>query len=186
VLADWSRRAGALGVAVDGQATANGFGRRRRGAGRDGAQRAVRGSKMNLETTAGAFPWLSMGRYGAMMLGARLGPASTAPEWRGQPPASGLSLLCTSPYTASTIGAFDKLRTTGQQHSFWVPACSRFRLRVDAATTIASLRPHHQFSRQLRTAAPRGASGPGGGPRRGVLASASCPASSPGCDPEIA
>ena len=92
-------------------------------------------STMNLDITRVGFIGWSMGGYGAMLLGARLGPARTA------------GICAVSPalyqsYTASTLGAFDSYDDWTHNTVFGSPALSTIPLRIDCGNDD-QLRPGH-------------------------------------------
>ncbi|HYX99405.1 MAG TPA: alpha/beta hydrolase-fold protein [Mycobacterium sp.] len=109
---------------------------------------------MNLDITRVGFVGWSMGGYGAMLLGARLGPARTA------------GICAVSPalyqsYTASTLGAFDSYDDWTQNTVFGLPALSSIPLRIDCGNDDRFAPATHQFIAQLRTP-PAGGFWPGG------------------------
>jgi len=109
---------------------------------------------MNLDITRVGFIGWSMGGYGAMLLGARLGPARTA------------GICAVSPalyqsYTASTLGAFDSYDDWTQNTVFGLPALSSIPLRIDCGNDDRFAPAAHQFIAQLRTP-PAGGFWPGG------------------------
>src|ERR1700744_4472363 len=111
---------------------------------------------MNLDITRVGFIGWSMGGYGAMLLGARLGPARTA------------GICAVSPalyqsYTASTLGAFDSYDDWTRNSVFGQPALSTIPLRIDGGTADRFAPAPPQFIAQLRTP-PAGGFSPGGGP----------------------
>jgi Putative esterase len=111
-------------------------------------------STMNLDTTRVGFIGWSMGGYGAMLLGARLGPARTA------------GICAVSPalyqsYTASTLGAFDSYDDWTRNTVFGQPALSTIPLRIDCGNDDRFAPATHQFIAQLRTP-PAGGFSPGG------------------------
>ncbi len=111
-------------------------------------------STMNLDITRVGFIGWSMGGYGAMLLGARLGPARTA------------GICAVSPalyqsYTASTLGAFDSYDDWTHNTVFGSPALSTIPLRIDCGNDDQFAPATHQFIAQLRTP-PAGGFWPGG------------------------
>jgi pimeloyl-ACP methyl ester carboxylesterase len=111
-------------------------------------------STMNLDITRVGFIGWSMGGYGAMLLGARLGPARTA------------GICAVSPalyqsYTASTLGAFDSYDDWTHNTVFGLPALSSIPLRIDCGNDDSFAPATYQFIAQLRTP-PAGGFSPGG------------------------
>src|SRR6201996_9464304 len=111
-------------------------------------------STMNLDITRVGFIGWSMGGYGAMLLGARLGPARTA------------GICAVSPalyqsYTASTLGAFDSYDDWTRNTVFGSPALASIPLRIDCGNDDRFAPAAHQFIGQLRTP-PAGGFTPGG------------------------
>ena len=111
-------------------------------------------STMNLDISRVGFIGWSMGGYGAMLLGARLGPARTA------------GICAVSPalyqsYTASTLGAFDSYDDWTHNTVFGSPALSTIPLRIDCGNDDQFAPATHQFIAQLRTP-PAGGFWPGG------------------------
>lgn len=111
-------------------------------------------STMSLDITRVGFLGWSMGGYGAMLLGARLGAARTA------------GICAVSPalyqsYTASTLGAFDSYDDWTHNTVFGLPALSTIPLRIDCGNDDRFAPATHQFIGQLRTQ-PAGGFGPGG------------------------
>jgi enterochelin esterase-like enzyme len=111
-------------------------------------------STMNMDITRVAFIGWSMGAYGAMLLGARLGPARTA------------GICAVSPalyqsYTASTLGAFDSYDDWTHNTVFGLPALSTIPLRIDCGNDDRFAPATHQFIAQLHTP-PAGGFSPGG------------------------
>jgi S-formylglutathione hydrolase FrmB len=111
-------------------------------------------STMGLDTSRIGFMGWSMGGYGAMLLGARLGPARTG------------GICAVSPalyqsYTASTIGAFDSYDDWVKNTVFGLPALSQIPLRIDCGNDDRFCPATHQFIAQLRTP-PAGGFSPGG------------------------
>src|ERR1700749_1524217 len=109
---------------------------------------------MNLDITRVGFIGWSMGGYGAMLLGARLGPARTA------------GICAVSPalyqsYTASTLGAFDSYDDWTHNTVFGLPALSSIPLRIDCGNDARFAPAAHQFTPQLRPP-PAGGFWPGG------------------------
>jgi enterochelin esterase-like enzyme len=111
-------------------------------------------STMNLDISRVGFLGWSMGGYGAMLLGARLGPARTA------------GICAVSPalyqsYTASTLGAFDSYDDWTHNTVFGLPALSTIPLRIDCGNDDRFAPATHQFIAQLHTP-PAGGFWPGG------------------------
>jgi S-formylglutathione hydrolase FrmB len=101
-------------------------------------------STMNLDTSRVGFIGWSMGGYGAMLLGSRLGPARTA------------GICAVSPalyqsYTASTLGAFDSYDDWTRNTVFGLPALSSIPLRIDCGNDDRFAPATYQFIAQLRT-----------------------------------
>jgi pimeloyl-ACP methyl ester carboxylesterase len=101
-------------------------------------------STMNLDIARVGFIGWSMGGYGAMLLGARLGPARTA------------GICAVSPalyqsYTASTLGAFDSYDDWAHNTVFGLPALSSIPLRIDCGNDDPFAPATYQFIAQLRT-----------------------------------
>jgi S-formylglutathione hydrolase FrmB len=95
-----------------------------------------------------------MGGYGAMLLGARLGPARTAGI-------CAISPALYQSYTASTLGAFDSYDDWTHNTVFGSPALSTIPLRIDCGNDDQFAPATHQFISQLRTP-PAGGFAPGG------------------------
>lgn len=96
-----------------------------------------------LDTSRVAFMGWSMGGYGALLLGSRLGPQRTA------------GICAVSPalyqsFTASTRGAFDSYDDWTQNTVFGLPALSSIPLRVDCGTSDRFCPATRQFVAQLR------------------------------------
>jgi dienelactone hydrolase len=111
-------------------------------------------STMGLDTTRVGFLGWSMGGYGALLLGARLGPARCA------------GICAVSPalyqsYTASTLGAFDSYDDWTRNTVFGSPALASIPLRIDCGNDDRFAPATHQFIAQLRTP-PAGGFSPGG------------------------
>jgi S-formylglutathione hydrolase FrmB len=86
----------------------------------------------------------SMGGYGALLLGARLGPQRTAGI-------CAISPALYQSYTASTLGAFDSYEDWTKNTVFGLPALSSIPLRVDCGNSDSFCPATHQFVAQLRT-----------------------------------
>lgn len=111
-------------------------------------------STMSLDITRVGFIGWSMGGYGALLLGARLGPARTA------------GICAVSPalyqsYTASTLGAFDSYDDWTHNTVFGLPALASIPLRIDCGNDDRFAPATHQFIGQLHTP-PAGGFTPGG------------------------
>ena len=96
-----------------------------------------------LDTSRVAFIGWSMGGYGALLLGSRLGPQRTA------------GICAVSPalyqsFTGSTRGAFDSSDDWRQNTVFGLPALSSIPLRVDCGNSDRFAPATHQFIAQLR------------------------------------
>jgi enterochelin esterase-like enzyme len=96
-----------------------------------------------LDTSRVGFIGWSMGGYGALLLGSRLGPQRTA------------GICAVSPalyqsFTGSTRGAFDSCDDWRQNTVFGLPALSSIRLRVDCGNSDRFAPAIHQFVAQLR------------------------------------
>ncbi|MGH3635363.1 alpha/beta hydrolase [Mycobacterium sp.] len=111
-------------------------------------------STMGLDTSRVAFMGWSMGGYGALLLGSRLGPQRTAGICAVSP------ALFTS-YTASTPGAFDSYDDWVRNSVVGLPALSSIPLRVDCGTSDRFYPATRQFVAQLHTP-PSGGFSPGG------------------------
>lgn len=96
----------------------------------------------------------SMGGYGALLLGARLGPARTAGICAISP------ALFTS-FTGSTPGAFDSYDDYVQHSVLGLPALNSIPLRVDCGTSDRFYFATRQFVNQLHQP-PAGSFSPGG------------------------
>ena len=107
-----------------------------------------------LDTSRVAFLGWSMGGYGALLLGARLGPARTAAICAVSP------ALWTS-YAASDPGAFDSYQDWVQHNVWGLPALASIPIRVDCGTGDRFYPSARQFVTQLRTP-PSGGFSPGG------------------------
>jgi S-formylglutathione hydrolase FrmB len=101
-------------------------------------------SSMGFDTSrVGLMGW-SMGGYGAMHLGAKLGPSRVAGICAISP------ALFTS-YTGSTFGSFDSYDDWMQNTVVGVPALSQIPLRVDCGTFDRFYFATRQFVNQLKT-----------------------------------
>jgi enterochelin esterase-like enzyme len=109
---------------------------------------------MGLDTTRIGFIGWSMGGYGALLLGGRLGPARTAGI-------CAISPALYQSYTASTIGAFDSYDDWTKNTVFGMPALSSIPLRVDCGNDDQFSPATHQFVAQLHKP-PAGGFTPGG------------------------
>jgi S-formylglutathione hydrolase FrmB len=97
-----------------------------------------------LDTTRVGFMGWSMGAYGALLLGARLGAQRTAGI-------CAISPALYQSYTASTLGAFDSYEDWTKNTVFGLPALSSIPLRVDCGQDDRFAPATHQFIAQLRT-----------------------------------
>ncbi|MGH3532494.1 MAG: alpha/beta hydrolase [Mycobacterium sp.] len=97
-----------------------------------------------LDTSRVAFMGWSMGGYGALLLGSRLGPGRTAGICAVSP------ALFTS-FTGSTRGAFDSYDDWKQNNVLGLPALESIPLRVDCGTSDRFCPATRQFVAQLRT-----------------------------------
>ncbi|MGA9489619.1 MAG: alpha/beta hydrolase-fold protein [Mycobacterium sp.] len=109
---------------------------------------------MGLDISRIGFLGWSMGGYGAMLLGARLGPARTAGI-------CAISPALYQSYTASTIGAFDSYDDWTKNTVFGLPALSQIPLRIDCGNDDQFSPATHQFIAQLHKP-PAGGFTPGG------------------------
>jgi S-formylglutathione hydrolase FrmB len=96
-----------------------------------------------LDTSRVAFMGWSMGGYGALLLGARLGPARTAGICAVSP------ALWTS-YLAADDGAFDSSADWANNTVFGQPALASIPIRVDCGTGDRFYAAARQFVAQLR------------------------------------
>lgn len=108
----------------------------------------------NLDTSRVGFLGWSMGGYGALLLGARLGPARTA------------AICAVSPalwmsYGATAPGAFDSAEDWSANNVFGLPALSSIPIRVDCGTSDPFYSATKQFVAQLPNP-PAGGFSPGG------------------------
>ncbi len=108
----------------------------------------------NLDTSRVAFMGWSMGGYGALLLGARLGPARTAGICAVSP------ALWTS-YLTTDDGAFDSSADWAANTVFGQPALTSIPIRVDCGTDDRFYAASRQFVAQLRRP-PSGGFSPGG------------------------
>jgi S-formylglutathione hydrolase FrmB len=99
---------------------------------------------MGLDTSRVGFIGWSMGGYGALLLGARLGLQRTAGI-------CAISPALYQSYTASTLGAFDSYEDWTNNSVFGLPALSSIPLRVDCGTSDNFCPATRQFVAQLRT-----------------------------------
>jgi len=98
---------------------------------------------MGMDTSRVGFMGWSMGGYGALRLGAKLGPARTAGICAISP------ALFTS-FTGSTLGAFDSYDDWVQNSVVGLPALSQIPLRVDCGTSDRFCFATRQFVSQLK------------------------------------
>jgi enterochelin esterase-like enzyme len=101
-------------------------------------------SSMGMDTSRVGFMGWSMGGYGALHLGASLGPSRTAGICAISP------ALFTS-FPGSTPGAFDSYDDWVQNSVMGVPALSQIPLRVDCGTFDRFYFATRQFVNQLKT-----------------------------------
>ncbi|KAA1252105.1 esterase family protein [Mycobacterium simiae] len=109
---------------------------------------------MGMDISRVGFLGWSMGGYGALLLGARLGPARTAGICAISP------ALYTS-FTGSAPGAFDSYDDWMQHRVTGLPALSQIPLRVDCGTGDRFYFATREFVSQLKTP-PAGSFSPGG------------------------
>lgn len=95
-----------------------------------------------LDTSRVGFLGWSMGGYGALLLGARLGPARTAGICAVSP------ALWTG-YLPTDDGAFDNYRDWKENSVFGLPALASIPIRVDCGTTDRFYAASRQFVAQL-------------------------------------
>jgi enterochelin esterase-like enzyme len=107
-----------------------------------------------LDTSRVAFMGWSMGGYGALLLGSRLGPQRTAGICAVSP------ALFTS-FAGSTLGSFDSYDDWKKNTVLGIPALASIPLRVDCGTSDKFCPATRQFVAQLRTP-PSGGFSPGG------------------------
>jgi enterochelin esterase-like enzyme len=100
-------------------------------------------SSMGMDTSRVGFMGWSMGGYGALLLGARLGPSRTAGICAISP------ALFTS-FTGSTPGAFDSYDDWVQNGVLGLPALNSIPLRVDCGTSDRFYLATRQFVNQLK------------------------------------
>ena len=111
-------------------------------------------SSMGFDTSRVGFMGWSMGGYGALHLGAKLGPSRTAGICAISP------ALFTS-FTGSTPGAFDSYDDWMQNNVVGLPALAQIPLRVDCGTEDRFYFATRQFVNQLKTS-PAGSFSEGG------------------------
>ena len=111
-------------------------------------------SSQGLDTSRVAFLGWSMGGYGALRLGAWLGPARTAAICAVSP-ALWTSFMATDP------GAFDSVEDWASNTVFGLPALGSIPIRVDCGTSDRFYGSTRQFVAQLRRP-PAGGFWPGG------------------------
>jgi S-formylglutathione hydrolase FrmB len=100
-------------------------------------------STMGMDTSRVGFMGWSMGGYGALHLGAKLGPSRTAGICAVSP------ALFTS-FTGSTPGAFDSYDDWVQNNVVGLPVLSEIPLRVDCGTSDHFYFATRQFVSQLK------------------------------------
>jgi S-formylglutathione hydrolase FrmB len=101
-------------------------------------------ASMGMDTSRVGFMGWSMGGYGALHLGAKLGPARTAGI-------SAISPALFTSFTGSTAGAFDSYDDWVQNSVLGVPALSQIPLRVDCGIFDRFYFATRQFVSQLKT-----------------------------------
>jgi enterochelin esterase-like enzyme len=101
-------------------------------------------SSMGMDTSRVGFLGWSMGGYGALHLGAKLGPSRTAGICAISP------ALFTS-FTGSTLGAFDSYDDWVQNNVVGLPVLSQIPVRVDCGTGDRFYFATRQFVSQLRS-----------------------------------
>jgi enterochelin esterase-like enzyme len=101
-------------------------------------------SSMGMDTSRVGFLGWSMGGYGALHLGAKLGPSRTAGICAISP------ALFTS-FTGSTLGAFDSYDDWVENNVVGLPALSQIPVRVDCGTGDRFYFATRQFVSQLRS-----------------------------------
>lgn len=110
--------------------------------------------EQGLDTSRVAFLGWSMGGYGALLLGSRLGPARTA-AIVAVSPALWLSSGATAP------GAFDGAEDFAANNVFGLPALDAIPIRIDCGNSDPFYRATQEFIAQLATP-PAGGFSPGG------------------------
>jgi S-formylglutathione hydrolase FrmB len=110
--------------------------------------------QQGLDTSRVAFLGWSMGGYGALLLGARLGPARTAAI-------SAVSPALWMSYGAAAPGAFDSADDWSANTVFGLPALASIPIRVDCSNSDPFFSATKQFIAQLPTP-PSGGFSPGG------------------------
>ena len=126
--------------------------------------------EQGLDTSRVGFLGWSMGGYGALLLGARLGPARTAAICAVSP-----ALWMSS--GASAPGAFDGPDDFAANSVFGLPALASIPIRIDCGDADPFARPPDNSSRSCRVRRPAGFARAGTTARSGVR---SCPARSAG------
>lgn len=111
-------------------------------------------TSMGMDTSRVGFMGWSMGGYGALLLGARLGPTRTA------------GICATSPalymtYIGSTPGAFDSVDDWTRNTVFGLPVLNSIPIRVDCGIADRFFFSSSQFVNQLKKK-PAGSFSPGG------------------------
>jgi len=96
-----------------------------------------------MDTSRVGFLGWSMGAYGALHLGAKLGPSRTAGI-------CAISPALFASFTGSTLGAFDSYDDWVQNSVMGVPALSQIPLRVDCGTGDRFCFATRQFVSQLK------------------------------------
>ena len=110
--------------------------------------------EQEIDTSRVGFLGWSMGGYGALLLGARLGPARTAAICAVSP------ALWLSP-AASAPGAFDSAEDFAVNTVFGLPALASIPIRIDCGYSDPFYGATREFVAQLPTA-PAGGFSPGG------------------------
>jgi len=108
----------------------------------------------DLDTSRVGFLGWSMGGYGALLLGARLGPARTAAI-------SAVSPALWTSYGATAPGAFDSTGDWSANTVFGLPALASIPIRIDCGNSDPFYSATQQFIAQLPTP-PSGGFSPGG------------------------
>ncbi|EUA92519.1 putative esterase [Mycobacterium ulcerans str. Harvey] len=131
---------------------------------------------MGMDTSRVGFLGWSMGGYGALLLGARLGPARTAGI-------CAISPALFSSFTGSAPGAFDSYDDWMAHRVVGLPALNQIPLRVDCGTSDRFYFATRQFVNQLKNP-PAGSFSPAGMTRS--TGASTFPVNSPGWRPSHA